>query len=166
MRLPVYAALLFLVYVAVPQGHPLSAQSTGKTAVAPWQSSWEAYLTVLKPLLASDPSGLKAEKELADRDVTWTGTLADNVDFSKAPTNINLVMGTGSIPFMSDRGKMAEAKNILQITIKPGSIEAWQRVPKGKPVRFRARVGLPYVVLSSGGVPILLLPAKDGEPMP
>ena len=32
--------------------------------VAPWQSSWSAYLNLLKPLLATDPSGLKAEKGL------------------------------------------------------------------------------------------------------
>ena len=66
---------------------------------------------------------------------------------------------------MSDRGQMAEAKNILQLTIKSGSIDSWQQVPKGKPVQFRATIKLPYVVVSSGGVPILLLPADNGEPV-
>ena len=74
-------------------------------------------------------------------------------------------MGTGTVPFMSDRGQMAEGKNVLSLTLKAGSIDAWRQVPKGKPVQFRATIDIPYIVLSSGGSPILLLSAKNGEPI-
>ena len=119
-----------------------------------WQTSWEAFVTVLGPEIAPNPVS-PGYNQFKGKAVSWEGTLGSIPDTEDLKIRIDMS------PTKETHGHIVN----VQLLAKSGEFRRWKALPVGAKVRFRGLLDttFPIMVLRVPGTPIAAVQVGDGE---